>query len=47
MSPDRLREFSRKELENLARRQGVPNVRQLRKQELIEALVSPSPSASA
>ncbi len=47
MSPDRLREFSRKELENLARRQGVPNIRQLRKQDLIEALVSPTKSPSA
>lgn len=47
MSPDRLREFSRKELENLARRQGVTNIRQLRKQDLIAALVSPTKSPSA
>lgn len=47
MSPDRLREFSRKELENLARRQGVTNIRQLRKQDLIAALVSPTKSQTA
>lgn len=40
MSPDHLRDCSRKQLELIARRQGVANVRQLRKQDLIEVLAS-------
>lgn len=47
MSPDRLLQYSRKELESLARSQGVPNIRQLRKQDLIDALVTPRTSPSA
>jgi hypothetical protein len=40
MSPDRLRKQSRKQLESLARRQGIANSRTLRKGQLIDALSS-------
>lgn len=40
MSPDCLRDYSRKQLELIARRQGVPNIRQLRKQDLIDVLAT-------
>lgn len=38
MSPDRLRQCSRKQLETMARRRGVANVGALRKRDLIDAL---------
>ncbi len=47
MSPESLREYSRKQLEHLARSQGVPNIRQLRKQDLIHALTSTGSTSSA
>jgi uncharacterized protein len=42
MSPERLQARTRKELEALARRRGVPGVRQLAKPDLIAALTTPS-----
>lgn len=45
MSPDHLRTCSRKQLELIARRQGVANIRQLRKQDLIDVLAQ-SPELS-
>lgn len=47
MSPDRLGQCSRKQLEHLARRQGVVGIRQLRKQDLIDALSNGNRTAAS
>jgi uncharacterized protein len=46
MSPDRLRHCSRKQLESLARRKGVANVRTLRKSDLIDVLTGAAPKSA-